>query len=459
MKSVKELNKTADAASKSVRKTLDAVLDPQSFVETDRFIRSETALGEATGEGVVCGFASVSDVQVGVFAVNGDVLKGGIGKANSAKIAKCVNNAVKMNAPVIGVIDSCGARFAEGIEAMEGYSAIFSAFSSAYGVVPTILVVKGSNFGMLSYLSAICDFTLCYDKSVTATSSPLILVAGTTADAAKVGTGEAMAKAGIASAVVKTDAELAKTVKALVSVVCEGVVPSEDDGNRVCKGLKAGVKTDKVVSEIFDLNTFVEIKKGFAPEVVTGYARLNGVAVGVVASDAEKGEGRLTADGAKKVTELINTCDSFGMPVVNIVDSKGVVNCAACQGELMRSVGDMIYAYNVADVAKISLIKGNAIGAGYVAFASKSIYDYTVAWENATVGMLDNVAAAELVYSADLAKAKDKDAALNKLATAYGEENTAAVTVAEKGFIDNVINPNFSRQYLIAAVQAFLEKR
>lgn len=147
------------------------------------------------------------------------------------------------------------------------------------------------------------------------------------------------------------------------------------------------------------------------------------------------------------------------MPVVNIVDSKGVVNCAACQGELMRSVGDMIYAYNVADVAKISLIKGNAIGAGYVAFASKSIYDYTVAWENATIGMLDNVAAAELAYSADLAKAKDKDAALNKLAAAYGEENTAAVTVAEKGFIDNVINPNFSRQYLIAAVQAFLEKR
>ncbi len=459
MKSVKELNKIADSAAKDAVATIRAIADELSFVEADRFIRSETALGEATGEGVVCGIASVSDVQVGIFAVNGGVLKGGIGKANAAKIAKCVNSAVKMGAPVIGIVDSSGARFAEGIEAMEGYAAIFSAFSSAYGSVPTVLVNKGNNFGMLSYLSSVCDFTVCYDKSVTATSSPLLLVAGTTEDAAKVGTGEAMDKAGIASVVVKSDAELGKTVRTLISLVTEGVLPSEDDGNRVCKDLGAAASTDKVIAEVFDKSTFIEIKKGFAAEVVTGYARLNGVSVGLVASNASVSDGRLTADGAKKVTELINTCDSFGLPIVNIVDCKGAVNCLKCQGELIRSVGDMIYAYNVADVAKISLVKGSAVGVGYVALASSDIYDYVIAWESASIGLLDNAASAELVYSAEIAKAKDKDAAAAKLAEAYREENAAAVTVASKGYIDNVIDPNFSRQYLIAAVQAYIDKR
>lgn len=459
MKSVKELNKIADNASKSVRKTIDAIVDEQSFIESDRFIRSTTAFGEATGEGVVSGFAAVSDVQVGIFAVNGEILKGGIGKANATKIAKCVENAVKTGAPVIGIVNTAGARFSEGIEAMEGYGAIVGAFSSAYGVVPTILVVKGNNFGILSYLSAIVDVTVCYDKSVVATSSPLLLVAGTTEDVAKVGTADAMAKAGIADIVVKNDAELGAAVRNLTSVFCEGIIASEDDGNRVCKGLTAKAKTDKLIAEVFDKDSFIEIKKGYANEVVTGYARLNGVAVGIVANNGDVNDGRFTADGAKKASELINTCDSFGLPVVNIVDCKGAVNCMKCQGELIRSLGDMMYAYNVSSVAKVSLIRGNAIGLGYVALASKSVFDYVVAWENACIGLLDNTASAELVYADEIAKSGNDEKVLAKLAAAYGEENTAAVTVAEKGFIDNVISPNLSRQYLIAAVQAFLEKR
>ena len=459
MKSVKELNKVADNASKMVRKTIDAIVDEQSFIESDKFIRSATAFGEATGEGVVSGFATVSDVQVGIFAVNGEILKGGIGKANATKIAKCVENAVKTGSPVIGILNTAGARFSEGIEAMEGYGAIVSAFSSAYGVVPTILVVKGNNFGMLSYLSAFVDVTVCCDKSVTATSSPLILVANGTEDVAKVGTADVMSKSGVASVVVKNDTELGNVVKTLTSLFCEGVLASTDDGNRVCKGLTAKAKTAKVIDEVFDKGSFIEIKKDYATEVVTGYARLNGIAVGVVASNGEVNEGRFTPDGAKKVVELINTCDSFGLPIVNIVDSKGVVNCLKCQGEIIRSVGDMMYAYNVASVAKVSLIKGNAIGLGYVALASKSAFDYVIAWEDACIGLLDNTASAELVYADEIAKAGKSEEVVTKLAKAYGEENSCAVTVAEKGFIDNVISANFSRQYLIGAVQAFIEKR
>ena len=250
-----------------------------------------------------------------------------------------------------------------------------------------------------------------------------------------------------------------KTVKKVLAFFIDGIIASEDDGNRVCAGLGEGVDTATVISQVFDNGTFVELKKDYGKEVVTGLARLNGITVGVVGFNANEKDGKICGDGAKKASALINTCDNFGVPVVTLVDCKGVVNCVKCQGELMRSVADLLYAYNASTVAKVSLITGNAIGLGYVAFASKSVADYTIAWENATIGLLDNEASAQLVYADQIANAENKEQASEELAKAYGEENTAAVTVAEKGYIDNVINPNFSRQYLIGAVQAFINKR
>ncbi len=459
MRSVKELNKIADNATKTVRKTVAALVDAQSFIESDRFVRSLNPLGDAIGEGVICGFASIDDVQVGIFAINGETLKGGIGKANASKISKCVTNAVKMGSPVVGVIDTQGARFSEGIEALEGYGAIISAYSQAFGVVPTVLVVKGSNYGTLSYLSSMCDVTVCYDKSVTATSSPLILVAGSTEDEKKVGTAEAMAQGGIATVTVKNDVEAAAFVKKALALLTDYVIEPTDDGNRVCKGLKSGVKLDKAIAEIFDSGTFLELKKDYAKEVVTGFARLNGISVGVVANNSAINDGRITPAGAKKINDLLVTCDSFSLPIVNLVDSKGAANCAACQGELIRSIGDMLFGYNSTDVAKVALVMGNAIGLGYVAFASKSVCDYVVAWENANIGVMDSESAAQLVYADEIAASDKKEIVSQKLAEAYAEENTVAAVVAEKGYVDNVINPNHSRQYLIAAVQAFLDKR
>ena len=215
MRSLTELDNKITAASKDVYALIDKITDEQSFVETDKFIGSGTSLGYAAGEGVVSGIASVDDIQVGIFAINGKVLLGGIGKSNAEKISKCVANAVKMSAPVIGVIDTSGARFAEGIEALEGYGKIIEAFSGAYGMVPTILVVKGNNFGSLSYLPAMCDFTVCYEKSVSATSSPLILAAQSTADVASVGTAKIMAVNGVSSFTVKNDGGLGELIKKL----------------------------------------------------------------------------------------------------------------------------------------------------------------------------------------------------------------------------------------------------
>lgn len=459
MKSVKELNKVADAATKSVRKVIDAVVDEQSFIESDRFVRSETDLGSATGEGVVSGLATVLDRNVALFAVNGDVLKGSIGKANSAKIVKCVRNAVKSSMPLIGIVDTMGARFAEGLDALEGYADILHSFSEAAGETLTVLVVKGSNFGSLSYLTGIADFTILYDKSVTVTSSPLILAAKAGKDSAKVGTASVLAEAGIASLVVKSDEELGAAVRNILTAVGDDVLATDDDGNRTCPDLSAKSKMRDIVSSVIDNGSMFELKKDYGKEAITGFARLNGISVGVVATDAKVAGGKLTPAGIRKITSLLYLCDDFGLPVVTFADCTGVAECAQCQPDLMTATARLLGELSSLSTAKISVICGKATGLGYIAFASKKYYDYTIAWDKASIGMMDDLASAELVYADRIAKAPDRDKAAKKLAKEYGEENTSAVVVAQGGYIDNVISPELTRPYLVGAVQAFINKR
>lgn len=459
MKSLAELDKELSSVSGDVVQCINDIVDEMSFVETDKFIGSTTSLGFANGEGVVSGFATIDDIQVGIFAINGNVLLGGIGKRNSEKISKCVENSVKMDAPVVGIIDTSGARFAEGIEAMEGYSSIIKAFSDAYGIVPTTLVVKGNNFGILSYLPAFCDFTICYEKSVMATTSPLILAAQTTDDVASVGTAEKMAVNGVSSFTVKDDSELKSVLSKVLDIVAVPVADNGDDGNRTSDLLTVGISPKSALTEILDADSFIEVKKDYACEVITGFARLNGIAVGIIANNTESNFGDLTVQGADKISDFINTLESFDLPLVNFVDCKGAVKCAKCQTNLIKAIGEMIYALNVATIEKIALITGNALGVAYVAFANKNVYDYVIAWENAHIGMLDGRQSAQLVYADQIAAVENKEAALAEFAEAYEEDNSVALKVAEKGFIDNVIEPQLTRLYLIAALQAFYNKR
>ncbi len=458
MKSLTELDRAVAAANADVVSFIETITDEASFVEADKFIGSGTSLGYAAGEGVVSGFAAINDVQVGIFAVNGKTLLGSIGKKNAEKIAKCVNSAVKSDAPVIGVLDTQGARFAEGAEALEGYGKIIKAFSDAYGIVPTVLVIKGNDFGSLAYLPAFCDFTICYENSVTATASPLVLAAQAGVDTAGVGTSATMAASGISSFTVKNDAELKELLSQLIDFAEFPVTENEDDGNRTCSfGDKPSA--NDVISQVFDANSFLEIKKDFAKDVITGFARLNGIAVGVVATDASVKDGYLSCKATEKVTDLINTLESLGMPLVNLVDCKGAANCLKCQDGLIKGMGEMMYALNVSSIEKISVITGNALGSAYIAFANKNVYDYVIAWEQARIGMLDGEKSALLVYGDEIAKAKDKQKAEKEFAETYEEENMSAVVVAEKGYIDNVIDKDLTRQYAIAALQAYINKR
>ena len=439
---------------------IKSITDESSFMETLTLVQGKSSLEEPAGEGVVSGFATIGDIQVGIFANNFDVLSGSIGKKSAKKISKCIEDSVKMNIPVIGILETSGARFGEGIKAMEGYGGIIKAMNLAYGIVPTIIVLKGNCYGMASYISSCCDCCLAFDKARIATSSPLILASATKIDEAKVGTvATHTANSGLISAVVKTKEELRTKISDVLNYLLVPDTDSEDDANRVCSKLTATSKVSEVIVEVFDKNSFIELKAEYAGEAVVGFARLNGTAVGVVANNSAVSD-RLTAKGARKISDFLSTCISFGLPIVNLVDCAGVENNLTAENDsLIRDISDMLYCYNACDNAKISVIIGKAIGLGYVAFASKRSFDYTIAWESAYIGMLDSTATANLLYADDIAKAKDKAKAEQEFAEAYAEGKGSATYVAESGYIDNVILPPLTRQYLIAAVQMYGAKR
>lgn len=441
-------------------KLIRAITDDSSFIETLTLVQGKSLLGEAAGEGVISGFATIDDIQVGIFANNSEVLSGSIGKRSAKKISKTIEDAVKMNVPVIGILDTSGARFAEGIKAMEGYGGIIKALNLAYGNVPTIMILKGNCFGMASYLAASCDFCIAFDKARLATSSPLILAAQTKVDTDKVGTAKVhYEETGIVSRIVSDEAELRDCLRNMLDYLMVSEKDSVDNPNRVCNSLCATSSMRDIITESMDKNSFFEIKSEFAKEVVVGFARLNGMSVGIIATDSSQNE-RLTDKGARKITDFVSGCILHCMPIVNFVDCKGVENNLQSEnGTLIKDVADMLYSYNVSDNAKISVITGNAIGLGYVAFASKRSVDYSIAWDSAYIGMLDSVATANLIYGDQIAAAKDKASAEAELAKSYAEENCSASAVAESGYIDNVILPPLTRQYLIAAVMMFSAKR
>lgn len=440
------------SVTKNVLGTVNAVVDESSFVEFDALVGGSIELGEIKGEGVLCGLASVDGHDVALLATNPDVFGGGISKRGAEKIARLVKRAVDADMPLVSVLDTAGARVLEGVDALYGYGLLLDSFAEAYGSVPVITVVKGKNYGMLSYLAGLSDLFVAYEKAQIATASPLLVSAS--ADGKDYSDAKThFEKSGAVTNIVKNDAELKSLLTKVLSEIDDAVTVSTDSPNRVCKGLSAKSDVKAILKEAFDANSVIELRGGYAAGVTTAFAKLDGITVAVVGA-----EGKLTAKGAAKITDFLNTAANLGLPVINLVSSTGVVVDAhqetCC---LIRNVSDLVYAYRNTDVPKLALVCGGAVGAVYSIFAAKSAYDYTMAWDCAAITPLESASAARLLYGDDIAKAKDPSAAEAKFAKAYAEENSALVA-AEKGYLDTVLVPNHSRQYLIAALRTLIKR-
>ena len=451
---LRERTKTLLEAGKQVRKDIESLIDEQSFVELSRysFSKSDFYDGEALGEGVVTGFATVNGYPFYIVAQNPEVLSGGVSKANCEKIENCREKAEKASAPVIWLLSSQGVRIGEGVNVLEGIAALALKAVQLKGSVPQFLIVNGEVYGQIATLAGIADFTYFINKkSVLAVNSPLVLAAKSGKNISKfeAGGAEALKNANIASFTVESFGEIRKSISEIYELLSVGVVDSEEMNDPVPELDKK--ITIKGLLKVFDKGSAIEVGATYSPEVKCFLARMGGIAVAAVIFD--EGEGvYLTANAVRKIKDFAEMACCNNLPYITFVNSLGIKpELGANDSLVLRETGEYINILDCFDSAKISVVYGKAIGFGYTLFAAKSMgYDYSYAFANSQIALFDGAQGAEIEFS-------DEKADKGKLAEKYAEENSDPINAAKGGYIDGIIAPSLVKQYIVASLQTLLK--
>ena len=442
-------------AGKDVRKVINTLIDEDSFVEFScfSFSKNEFYGEDAEGEGVVTGFATINDYPYSIVALNPAVLSGGVSKANCEKIEKCLNQAEKASAPVIYILSSLGVQVGEGVNVLEGLASLILKASQLKGSVPQYLIVNGEVYGQLSVLAGICDFNFFIDKkSALAANSPLVISAADGKNLTKfeVGGACALKNANIATFTVK-DVEEVKSKISEINEILGSVAINSGDLNESIPELdnKADLKN---ILKVFDKDYLVELGASYSKEVKCYLARLGGIACAAVVFDDENGV-YLNAHNVRKLKDFAELASCYDLPYITFVNTLGIeANLATNDRLVLKEIGEYVSILDCIDSAKISVVYGKAIGLGYTLFAAKSMgYDMTYAFATSKIALFDSVQGAEIEFSSD--KKADKA----KIAQKYADENSDPVNAAKGGYIDNIIQPSFVKQYIAAALQMLLK--
>lgn len=453
-----------------------SLLDENSFVEiggcvTARNTDFNMQQKETPADGVITGYGVIDGNLVYVYSQDATVLGGTIGEMHAKKIAGLYDLALKMGAPVIGLVDCAGMRLQEATDALNGFGEIYMKQTLASGIIPQITAVFGNCGGGLAIASELTDFTFMEEKKAKLfVNSPNALDGN---DVSKCDTASAKFQSEEAGTVDYTGSE-ADVLSQIRSLVCMLPANNEDDMsyeectddlNRVCKDLaNAAGDTSILLSDISDDNLFFEAKAAYAKEMVTGFIKLNGVTVGAVANRTEvcddngnvteTYEAVLTNRGAKKAAEFIQFCDAFNIPVLSLTNVKGFKADTHSERCIAKAVAQLTYAFANATVPKVNVIIGAAYGTAYVAMNSKSIgADMTFAWTDAQIGMMDAKSAARIMYA-------DNDAAtISEKAAEYAALQSSAMSAARRGYVDTLIEAEDTRKYVIGAFEMLFTKR
>ena len=465
----------SNTAQGSARSRIEALLDDNSFVEIGGMVTARTTnfnlqAKDTPGDGVITGYGVIDGNLVYVYSQDASVLNGSIGEMHAKKICRLYDLALKMGAPVIGIIDCAGLRLQEATDALNGFGRIYAKQSMASGVIPQITAIFGNCGGGLAVLSSLSDFTFMEEKNAKLfVNSPNALDGNYTE---KCDTASAKYQSEEAGNVdfVGDEASVFANIRQLVSMLPANneddasYEECTDDLNRVCEGLENGVADPAyVLTSISDNGTFFEAKKDYAKSVVTGFIKLNGTTVGAVANrtelfdeegnSVEKYDGVLCPGCAGKAAEFINFCDAFGIPVLTLTNVKGFKATACAEKKIAKAVAKLTYAYANATVPKVTVVTGNALGSASISMGSKAIgADLYYAWPNAQIGMMDSNLAAKIIAEDDSAEAVSK--AAQEYAAIQSSQSAAA-----RGVVDAILEPADTRKYAIAAFEMLFTKR
>ncbi|MHB8398556.1 MAG: acyl-CoA carboxylase subunit beta [Candidatus Limnocylindrales bacterium] len=473
-----------DAGKLTARERLDLLLDDRSFVELDAFVTSRSSRsggdGQAIlGDGVVTGYGTIDGRLVFVFSQDFTVFGGSLSEAYAAKICKVMDLAMSVGAPVLGLNDSGGARIQEGVASLGGYADIFLRNTLASGVVPQVSVILGPCAGGAVYSPAITDFTIMVEgTSYMFVTGPNVVKTVTHEDVDAERLGGALTHttlSGVAHLAAHDEAEALDLTRRILAFLPSNNVAdppriaTSDPAERRDPELDGIIPDDPrlpydmhdVLSKVFDDGAFLELQPGFAANILTGFARLGGRSVGVVAQQPAILAGALDIDASTKAARFVRTCDCYNVPLVTFVDVPGFLPGVEQEhGGIIRHGAKLLFAYCEATVPKLTVITRKAYGGAYDVMSSKHVGgDMNFAWPTAEIAVMGAEGAVNIIFKERLAEADDPAAERLRLVAEYEAEFADPYVAAARGYIDDVIKPSDTRPRLIRALEMLADKR
>lgn len=458
----------------SAKDRIASLVDENSFVElgagiTKRSTDFNMQEKSVPADGVITGYGLIQNNPVYVYSQDASALNGTIGEMHAKKIAHIYELAMKTGVPVIGLIDCAGMRLQESTDALAGFGQIYKMKAKASGVIPQISAIFGNCGGGVAVMAAMSDFTFMEQNNGKLFVNSPNTLEGNYTDKLDTASADFQKSASVVDMICDGEAEIFENVRNLVSILPEnnneigGMEECLDDLNRLVPDFAAEIKDPAAALEdLGDNNFFLELKKDFAKEMVTGFISLDGMTVGCVAnrtavygedgSEQESFEARLTSDGCDKAASFIKTCDAFNIPVLTLTNVEGFATTVEEEKTIASKAAALTAAFAEADVPKVNLITGNAYGSAYITMNSKHIgADMVFALPNAKIGMMDAQVAAKIMY------ADDKDADLAAKAAEFAAQSGTEAAAA-RGYIDSIISPEAARKQLIFAFELLFTK-
>jgi len=478
------IKKQHEAGKMTARERVINLLDPGTFVETDKFMVHDctdfgTEKNKILTDGVITGYGEINGRTVFIFSQDFTVFGGSLSGAFAKKVVKIMDLAAKNGAPDIGLNDSGGARIQEGVVSLAGYADIFLRNVMFSGVVPQISAIMGPCAGGAVYSPAITDFIVMVEKtSYMFITGPEVIKTVTREEITKEDLGGAMSHAtrsGVAGFTVPDDAACLALIRELLSYIPQNnledppFVPTSDPVNRMDEALNDVVPDNPnkpyeirdIILRVVDDGKFLEVHANYARNMVVGFARMGGFSIGIVANQPNHLAGCLDIDASKKGARFVRFCDSFNIPILTFVDVPGFLPGSQQEyGGIILSGAKLLYAFAECTVPKVTVITRKAYGGAYDVMSSKHIRgDINFSYPNAEIAVMGPDGAVNIVFRKELKGAEDKKAAKEELVKDYREKFANPYKAAELGYIDEVIKEETTRPKVITALKMLRNKR
>lgn len=480
----KKIDKQHSLNKLTARERIDLLFDKNSFVEIDRFITHRCTnfhmeKQEILSDGVVTGYGKVDGRLVYVYAQDFTVVGGSLGEMHAKKISKIMDLAVDVGAPIVGLNDSGGARIQEGVDALAGYGDVFFRNVKASGVVPQICAIMGPCAGGAVYSPALMDYIYMVEgSSQMFITGPQVIKTVTGEEISAENLGGAYTHnsvSGVSHFICKDDEECIENIKKILSYLPSNnmektpIIETEDKVNRLTDSIENIIPEDinksydmkEIICEVLDDNEFYEVNELFAKNILVGYGRVNGETVGIVANQPKFMAGCLDINASDKSSRFIRTCDAFNIPIITFVDVPGFLPGTSQEhGGIIRHGAKMLYAYSEATVPKITIIVRKSYGGAYLAMGSKHQgADIVLALPSAQIAVMGPDGAANIIFKKEISQAEDKDEVRTQKIEEYKSEFATPYKAAERGYIDDVIEPKYTRIRVADALDMLSYKR